>query len=148
MTAYQSSRNAPVPPPAPDLYRRLQFVAKMLRDAPPAAAGRRLLWVDQDGVVVAHSLGAETLIGRDPSCAIVLTSRRTSRKHCAIYGDGTLDEIVDLNSANGTQVNGVQIQRRILADGDMIELGGCALAYTNAISITPAPGLSLGVAPA
>lgn len=76
-----------------------------------------------------------TLIGRDLSCQIVLDSRLygvVSRRHIEIRPvldfrtatDAPLWEICDLNSANGTYVNGQRLQGcRLLQQGDRITLG-------------------------
>ncbi|HEY9709214.1 MAG TPA: PrsW family glutamic-type intramembrane protease [Oculatellaceae cyanobacterium] len=75
----------------------------------------------------------EIAIGRDPSCQIVLDQKQyiiVSRRHALIrpltpLGNGLpCWEICDLNSANGTYINGQQLQGcQQLQAGDRIELG-------------------------
>ncbi len=73
----------------------------------------------------------EVAIGRDPSCEIVLDAKiwgTVSRRHATIrpLAMGTIPhwEICDLNSVNGTYLNGERLQGcQILARGDHIELG-------------------------
>lgn len=75
----------------------------------------------------------ELVIGRDPSCKIILDPEQyiiVSRRHALIrpltpLGNGSPRwEICDLNSANGTYINGQQLQGcQQLQAGDRIELG-------------------------
>lgn len=76
-----------------------------------------------------------SLIGRDPRCQIVLDSQTyggVSRKHakiCASLNSASGWQICDLNSANGTFVNGIRVQSCWnLQHGDRISLaqGGTA----------------------
>jgi Nif-specific regulatory protein len=67
--------------------------------------------------------GEEVTVGRDPASGISLADRSLSRAHCAL----TLGEngwtIRDLGSANGTFVNGVQVQQQLLRERDQITVG-------------------------
>ena len=65
-------------------------------------------------------------LGREASCQLVLASKQVSRKHCVVRlaADGLI--IRDLNSANGTKVNGTRIppqQDVPLKRGDRVEIG-------------------------
>lgn len=66
----------------------------------------------------------DILIGREKECFIRLFSSEISRKHCVIrFRDKELF-IQDLNSSNGTLVNGVVIEDEVLLNsGDRIKLG-------------------------
>jgi diguanylate cyclase (GGDEF)-like protein len=65
-----------------------------------------------------------TLIGRSPDCDISLYEIDLSRKHAEIiYQKNNSIQIIDLNSVNGTYVNGKKIQRCELEDGDHIRFG-------------------------
>ncbi len=67
----------------------------------------------------------ETVIGRSPSCDVVLHSSKVSRKHACIYVTPSSVRIEDLGSANGVFVNGHPISnQRPLTDGDRIVIGG------------------------
>jgi pSer/pThr/pTyr-binding forkhead associated (FHA) protein len=63
-----------------------------------------------------------TLIGRDPACDVRIGSSRVSRCHCCVVLES--DEVVvrDLNSTNGTRINGATIGTGRLRDGDEIEI--------------------------
>lgn len=66
-----------------------------------------------------------TVIGRDPSCDLVLQSRSVSSRHAVIeFGpDGPI--LKDLNSKNGTLVNETRVQNATipLVHGDVIRVG-------------------------
>jgi len=47
----------------------------------------------------------ETLIGRDPSCDVVLEPKNVSRRHLVIRREGDGFVVQDLGSANGTMLN-------------------------------------------
>ncbi len=69
------------------------------------------------------------LIGRDPNCYLPLNHPTVSFHHAQIFKqDGGL-AIRDLNSTNGTFVNGKRIAVAPLSSGDEIQLGPFKLAY-------------------
>jgi transcriptional regulator with GAF, ATPase, and Fis domain len=65
----------------------------------------------------------ETTIGRDTSNAICLADLSLSRLHCAIIRTADGWRIRDLNSSNGTFVNGAPVTDHELSEGDRIGLG-------------------------
>ncbi|MFB2975981.1 PrsW family glutamic-type intramembrane protease [Microseira sp. BLCC-F43] len=87
----------------------------------------------------------EVIIGRDFGCEIVLDSDEygmVSRRHAAVRPvNAGIWEICDLNSANGTYVNGERLQGcRYLRTGDRIQLGKNGPEFIfeyNPISQTP-----------
>ncbi len=72
---------------------------------------------------------AEVTIGREPSNAISLLDVGVSRRHCIIVRGGGQFKIQDLNSRNGTFVNGVPVTERVLASGDEIKIGGSLFVF-------------------
>ena len=69
-------------------------------------------------------VGGETLIGRHPSCEILLEDDGVSRQHSKIMRTRNGDAVViDLKSTNGTFANGVRVQEHTLRDGDKIQIG-------------------------
>lgn len=65
----------------------------------------------------------ETTIGRDPQTDIVLSDHGVSRQHARIYFTDTEFIIEDLNSSNGTYVDGVPIVSCVLHGGDSVQIG-------------------------
>src|SRR5215212_6773612 len=85
---------------------------------------------------VAHSIemAGTTSIGRDSDNDIVLDEMTVSRCHALLFTRAGHVTIMDLESANGTFVNGVQVQPDMLvrlADGDIIQLGQVCARYTE-----------------
>ncbi len=67
--------------------------------------------------------GNRVSIGRAPGNAVVLDDREVSKYHAEIVQDADGYLLCDLNSSNGTFVNGSQIKRHRLENGDLVELG-------------------------
>lgn len=65
----------------------------------------------------------ETVLGRATGATIRLNDDGISRRHARIFVEEGQFLIEDLNSANGTVINGQTMARTRLADGDKIRLG-------------------------
>ena len=68
-------------------------------------------------------------IGREEGNSIQLNDERVSRFHVKIQEDHEKLVLTDLESTNGTKVNGEDIQLRILRFGDMITMGRSVLLF-------------------
>jgi hypothetical protein len=76
------------------------------------------------------TLGTETIeIGRLPECTIALSDPNVSRRHAEIRRHGSDVVVADLQSTNGTRVNGVPIRERVLEDGDEITVGTTSIRF-------------------
>ncbi|MFO0981190.1 MAG: FHA domain-containing protein [Planctomycetota bacterium] len=70
------------------------------------------------------------IIGRlEKRCQVVLAHESVSREHAKIFTRGATYTIADLNSANGTFVNGQRVTRHDLAPGDSVTLGKVTLRF-------------------
>lgn len=97
-------------------------------DAP--AAGEPTATIEVPGVQEPIALGGErTVIGRLQSCDVCLGDANASRQHAAIEREGSGWVLVDLGSTNGTLLNGEQVDRVRLRDGDIITVGVSRIAY-------------------
>jgi pSer/pThr/pTyr-binding forkhead associated (FHA) protein len=76
-----------------------------------------------------QNVGAPITIGREEGNTIQLNDERVSRYHVKIQEDNNRLVLTDLDSTNGTKVNGEDIQLRILKFGDMIALGRSVLLF-------------------
>jgi pSer/pThr/pTyr-binding forkhead associated (FHA) protein len=67
----------------------------------------------------------ETIIGRNPTTHITLLDENISREHAVVFVDRELGafSIEDLQSTNGTKVNGKRIRSVDLNPEDEIEIG-------------------------
>ncbi len=69
-------------------------------------------------------------IGRDSSNAIQLHDTEVSRHHVELRRDSGLYRVIDLNSSNGTFVNGKRCREHRLSSGDQLQLGRPLMLYT------------------
>ena len=75
-----------------------------------------------------------TLIGRDPSCDIVLDDQAISRQHVKVRTDEDEDDdqifvLHDLATENGTFVNDEEVLKHQLSDGDHVLMGRTELIF-------------------
>lgn len=84
-------------------------------------------------------------LGRGPENDLVLAYPMVSTRHAAIqpYRDSYLLE--DLDSTNGTKVNGRRISKQALRDGDMLEIAAFHLFFREGGTVAQA-GSALGTA--
>ncbi|MCD6578033.1 FHA domain-containing protein [bacterium] len=64
------------------------------------------------------------IIGKAPSCSFTVEDPMISRIHCNIVDTGNNFILEDLQSTNGTFINKVRVNKRILKDNDIFILGG------------------------
>ena len=83
----------------------------------------------------------ETLIGRNPTTDITLLDEGISREHSMIlYDEVDADYLVeDLQSTNGTKVNGKRVRSATLAHGDEMQIGRTRFRFVLA-GASEAPG--------
>jgi len=67
--------------------------------------------------------GKRTIIGRSQDANIRISSRYLSRQHAIIGIDGAGPYVADLNSKNKTFLNGNEVDRSELRQGDIISIG-------------------------
>src|SRR5271163_2916062 len=68
-------------------------------------------------------------IGRDDANQMCLADPVVSRKHCTIRKMDQQHELVDLDSQNGTFVNGTPIRRKTVEHGDTIRIGSAEFVF-------------------
>lgn len=73
--------------------------------------------------------GERVLVGRLASCAVRLADANASREHAAFVHVGDDWAIEDLDSTNGTLLDGEPVARALLHDGDVIEVGLTRLIF-------------------
>ncbi len=88
---------------------------------------------DFEGMQYELSSG-ETLIGRNPTTDITLLDEGISREHTMVLYDDVDDEYVieDLQSTNGTKVNGKRVRSATLASGDEVQIGNTRFRFVLA----------------
>jgi pSer/pThr/pTyr-binding forkhead associated (FHA) protein len=76
-----------------------------------------------------YEVAQAAILGRLDTNDIPVKDGKASREHAKIYKQGEQYAIVDLNSSNGTFVNGEKITKRILKNGDEIAIGLVRLVF-------------------
>ncbi|MHB1145736.1 MAG: FHA domain-containing protein [Thiobacillus sp.] len=91
------------------------------------------LIVSQNGEVIENRFLSESsfTIGSRPGSDLCLTIPGISRSHARITSVGNDDILDDLDSTNGTLVNGQRITRHILQNDDVIEIADVQIRYRN-----------------
>jgi hypothetical protein len=69
------------------------------------------------------------VIGRSRDCDIQLGDPNVSRRHAELRQEGAAYWIIDLDSTNGTEVNGRRLKRAKLKTGDQITVGSTRLVF-------------------
>jgi len=86
-----------------------------------------------------RALDGPLIIGRAQDCDIRIRDIRLSRHHCRIEPTrGGAWTVVDLNSRNGTHVDGKPVLRQGLRDGDALLIGNVVVRF-HIGRMTPAP---------
>ncbi|MPZ19027.1 MAG: FHA domain-containing protein [Luteitalea sp.] len=93
-----------------------------------------LLSDEDEGKSINYPLGAVNYIGRSPDNQLQLSRPGVSRRHAVIMATATgAYTIRDLNSQNGTYINGERIKEGPLEDGDRISIGQVDLAFRTTV---------------
>ncbi len=87
--------------------------------------------VSLDGIVVKDVMLTKnrTTLGRRPYNDIVIDNLAVSGEHAVIQMSGGQVYIEDLNSTNGTNLNGKTIKRELLHNSDTVEIGKYKIKY-------------------
>ena len=94
------------------------------------AAHLEITAVSEDAEKVRYELGTDTVdFGRSSECEILIDNENVSRKHARISFINDEYHLEDLDSTNGTYVNGVRISRCTLRSNDLIEMGGARIFF-------------------
>ena len=74
------------------------------------------------------------IIGKSSSCDVVISDNTVSREHAQLVMDNDTIEIIDLDSTNGTYVNGERITKPTrLTQGDEVVLGGVEFIWQKEV---------------
>ncbi len=106
-----------------------------LRPMADATRASALQWFVRGGAVAlpGHTpvrVGVEPiLVGRDPSCHVVVDDMEVSSIHCDLRADGQGVLIRDLGSKNGTFVSGIRIKEAFLTSACTLQVGSTRLSF-------------------
>jgi hypothetical protein len=71
----------------------------------------------------------QTVIGRSRDCDVQIEDPSASRRHAELRQDGTAYWLIDLDSTNGLEVNGLRTKRAKLGHGDKITIGSTEISF-------------------
>lgn len=96
-----------------------------------------------------RSLSGPAVIGRSPECDISIHDILLSRRHCRVQPADEGWVLIDLNSRNGTRVNGERVDRRLLRHGDELIVGKTVARFeAGELAESPPRWNSIGRRPA
>jgi predicted component of type VI protein secretion system len=132
--APQEPAAALVPPPTGMVVKPPMGLSQTIVFQPPVAGAPPEAPVALCGVLVrgerVYRLEAPaTVLGRSRQCDVVINDPNVSRRHAEVRREGDGYVLVDLGSTNGLTVNGQEVKRAALADGDQVQLGTTALRF-------------------
>jgi pSer/pThr/pTyr-binding forkhead associated (FHA) protein len=89
--------------------------------------------VSIDGVVIkeVQLTKDRTTLGRRPYNDIVIDNLAVSGEHAVLQMSGNEVYLEDLNSTNGTYVNGKAVKKQLLQNNDTVEIGKYKIKYIN-----------------
>lgn len=89
------------------------------------------LVISMDGVVIKEApiTKEKTTLGRRPYNDIIIDNLAVSGEHAMLHQTGGKVFIEDLNSTNGTYINGKAVKKQELSDEDVVEVGKYKLKY-------------------
>jgi two-component system response regulator HydG len=82
--------------------------------------------------VVDGSSPSRILMGKSPSCEIKLNDPAVSRRHASVYISRTRLRLTDLESTNGTFVNGIAMMDGYLDGGEFVRMGSTTFHVQHA----------------
>jgi pSer/pThr/pTyr-binding forkhead associated (FHA) protein len=77
----------------------------------------------------------EVVVGRSSECGIQVMVENVSRKHARIFFRNDEYHVEDLDSTNGTYVNGIRVVKCALRNNDHIEIGGVKILFNEEKSL-------------
>jgi len=131
--------------PAEQVEPGATMIYKASAPQPTEAASPADLGLDPDRFTLtlngkSHALAnRRAVLGRSKECDVQVPDPNVSRRHAELRHEGGSWWLVDLDSTNGTVLNGKRIQRSKLADGDTIRLGDLELVFARERSRKKAP---------
>src|SRR5919112_5789674 len=93
------------------------------------------LVVSLDGVVIkeVQITKDKTTLGRRPYNDIVIDNLAVSGEHAVLQMTGNEVHLEDLNSTNGTYINGKAVKKQLLQNNDTVEIGKYKIKYINEV---------------
>jgi pSer/pThr/pTyr-binding forkhead associated (FHA) protein len=78
-----------------------------------------------------YTVGVGLTIGRSPDNTVIIDNPAVSGHHARVFSESGAVILEDLNSTNGTFVNGQSATRKVLRSGDVVLIGKHQLLFDN-----------------
>ena len=78
-------------------------------------------------------------LGRSSKSVVHIKDSNLSRVHCEFRAEGGGFVVADLESMNGTRVNGAKVTTHVLAPGDRVEIGATIVFFEKVPEIAEVP---------
>lgn len=98
-------------------------------EAAAAGPGARIVVINGEDAGMAFPLKGTASFGRAESNTVTIRDAKVSRQHAQLQQQGNEYILIDLNSSNGTYVNGERIEEYVLSNGDEIMIGDCVMQF-------------------
>lgn len=118
------------------IVQALKIMSKDVKRSSSSKGGKNLGWklrleYSEDGGNFAEAdiipIGNKISIGRNPTNQMVLPSQSVSGFHAQIYFEDGRYMLEDLNSTNGTFINGMRVEKKSLQPGDEIRISATVM---------------------
>jgi hypothetical protein len=127
------------PSPSPQLESGATMIYKPRTEIPPegpsaeVALAQEIVTLTMDGI--SHEIDKQRFVlGRSKDCDIQLADPNVSRRHAELRQEGLAYWLIDLDSTNGSQVNGHRTVRAKLESGDTITVGSTDLVFERRLA--------------
>jgi hypothetical protein len=133
MAQREPTRGEPEPPSqlepgATMVYRPRTPIPPEGAPPPDVALAQEIVTLTMDGV--RHEIDKRRVVlGRSKDCDLQLVDPNVSRRHAELRQEGSAYWLIDLDSTNGSQVNGRRTARAKLESGDTITVGSTNLVF-------------------
>jgi len=124
----EPTRVEPFSHDAPEASEKTLIFGADKEDAEPEPAYLVIVSGEEEGREV-DITRPEITLGRGPDNDLVFPDIACSRRHARIVQEGEAFFVEDLDSGNGTLVNGKKVKRVRLAEGDRVEIGNTAVEF-------------------
>jgi len=123
----------PLEPPAQTMvYRPPAVAAPVEAEAPPPPPELEVVTLTVAGKK--HEItSSRVVLGRSRACDVHVPDVNASRRHAELRQEGATYWIVDLDSTNGTLLNGKAVEKERLRDGDRITLGSTEIVFGRSV---------------
>jgi hypothetical protein len=89
----------------------------------------RIVIINGEEAGTAYPLKSMISFGRAESNTVTIRDAKVSRQHAQIQQQGNEFVLIDLNSSNGTYINGERVEEHVLTNGDEIQIGDCIMQF-------------------